>query len=428
MYTIFVDGEKIILYYFRRNGARPQPDPESGGWSVREKESFDEREPGQKASGIPGQRRGYPGKNNKREAVYMSKVFSEEEMKVRCVIPGARGRIDMPVFSAPITAKENMKRAIYDKNPLFMPSYRYYQNFTPRVVPDIEARGFIMDGGAPAQHPEGFKDMFGINWLFIPVAGGSMVEPGNPLMTDMNEWEEKVVWPDIDSWDWTGQAELSKEFIKQEELALVPTLMTGYFERMISMMDFEGAAMALIDEEQQEAVHGFLDKLADLYCRIIDKYLEYFPGIDGFTVHDDWGSQRAPFFSLDTVREMLVPPLSKVVKHVHSKGLFYDMHCCGQVEALLPAMIEAGVDSWSGQPMNDKAMLYHKYGKEILIGVETPDIPEDMPDAQVDEIAKKYVEEFMVPGAPAMIGFSSQILNPYFFEAVYRYSREKAGE
>ena len=188
----------------------------------------------------------------------MSKVFSEEEMKVRCVIPGARGRIDMPVFSAPITAKENMKRAIYDKNPLFMPSYRYYQNFTPRVVPDIEARGFIMDGGAPAQHPEGFKDMFGINWLFIPVAGGSMVEPGNPLMTDMNEWEEKVVWPDIDSWDWAGQAELSKEFIKQEELALVPTLMTGYFERMISMMDFEGAAMALIDEEQQEAVHDSL--------------------------------------------------------------------------------------------------------------------------------------------------------------------------
>ena len=41
---------------------------------------------------------------------------------------------------------------------------------------------------------------------------------------------------------------------------------------------------------------------------------------------------------------------------------------------------------------------------------------------------KKYVEECMGPGAPAMIGFSSQILNPYFFEAVYRYSREKAGE
>ena len=40
MYTIFVDGEKIILYYFRRNGARPQPDPESGGWSVGKKKAL----------------------------------------------------------------------------------------------------------------------------------------------------------------------------------------------------------------------------------------------------------------------------------------------------------------------------------------------------------------------------------------------------
>lgn len=133
------------------------------------------------------------------EVQHMSKGFSENEMEVRFVIPGARGRIDMPVYNAPITAAENMKRAIFDKNPLFMPSYRYYQNFTPRVVPDVEARGFIMDGGAPEQHPEGFKDMFGINWLFIPVAGGSMVEPGSPLLSDMNEWKEKVVWPDIDS-------------------------------------------------------------------------------------------------------------------------------------------------------------------------------------------------------------------------------------
>ena len=123
---------------------------------------------------------------------------------------------------------------------------------------------------------------------------------------------------------------------------------------------------------------------------------------------------------------MLVPHIKKVVEHVHSKGLFYDMHCCGQVEALIPAMIEAGVDSWSGQTMNNKVKLYHQYGEQIMIGVDTPDIPEDMPSRQIDEIARKYVDEFMISGAPAMIGFNSQILNPYFFEAVYRYSRIKA--
>ena len=51
-----------------------------------------------------------------------------------------------------------------------------------------------------------------------------------------------------------------------------------------------------------------------------------------------------------------------------------------------------------------------------------------MPKETVYEIARKYVEEFLQPGAPAMIGFNSQILNPVFFEAVYRYSRERLAE
>lgn len=354
--------------------------------------------------------------------------FSEKEMRVRYTVPGARGRIDLPIYDGPLTARDNMKAAIFDRNPAYMPNYRYYLNFTPRIVPDNEARGFIMDGGEPRRHPEGFKDMFGINWKFIELVGGAMVEPGEPLLDDMNEWEEKIVWPDVDSWDWEGQRKISENLVKNEELALVPTIMNGYFERLISMLDFENAAVALIDESQQDAVHAFLDKLADLYIKIIDKYLEYFPEIDGFCIHDDWGSQRAPFFSLDTVMEMLVPPMKKVAAHIHSKGRFYDMHCCGQVEALIPAMIAIGVDSWSGQPMNDKAKLYHQYGKDILIGVDTREIPADMPEEEVKQIAREFADEFFVPGAPGMVGFNSPIQNPLFFTYVYQYSREKCSE
>lgn len=349
------------------------------------------------------------------------------EMNVRYTVPGARGRIDLPIYSAPITAGENILKAIKEKKVMFLPDYRHYKNFTPRVVADNEARGFIMDGGVPEKHPEGFKDMFGVNWVFVEIAGGSMVEPGNPMLEDMNDWEEKLVWPDVDSWDWEGQKAISEQYVKKSELALIPTIMNGYFERLISLMDFEGAAMALIDEDQEEAIHKFLDKVADLYCKIIDKYVEYFD-IDGVCIHDDWGSQRAPFFSLDTAMEMLVPHIRKVTDHVHAKGLIYDMHCCGHVEALIPAMIAAGVDSWSGQPMNDKAKLYHEYGKDIMIGVDTPVIPADMPNEEVEALAKAYVDEFIQPGAIAMIGFGSQIQNPYFFEAAYKASREKCAE
>lgn len=90
------------------------------------------------------------------------KKFDEQEMKIRYTIPGRGGRIDMHIYNAPITARDNMKMAIKEKKAAFMPSYLYYQAFTPRIIPDNEARAFTVDGGTMLSHPEGFKDMFGI--------------------------------------------------------------------------------------------------------------------------------------------------------------------------------------------------------------------------------------------------------------------------
>ncbi len=355
-------------------------------------------------------------------------AFSEKEMTVRFVIPGRGRLIDYPIYDAPVTVRENFRMALLEKKARFMPAYQHILNFTPRVLPDDEARSAVYDGGGVVRHPEGFPDMFGIIWKFIEIAGGSMVEGGHPLLEDMNDWEEILVWPDVDSWDWPAQRRLSEEYVSNPEQPLVATILNGYFERMISMMDFEGAALALIDEDQQDAIHAFLDRLADLYIRIIDKLTAEYPETAGITIHDDWGSQRAPFFSLNTAMEMLVPHMRKVADHIHSKGLFYDMHCCGQVEALLPAMIAAGVDCWCGQPMNDQAMLFHKYGKDITIGINVPPITKEMSLDEIKARAKAFAEEFMEPGAVGMFGFNTTVENPVFYEYLYRYSRQRADE
>ena len=71
-------------------------------------------------------------------------------------------------------------------------------------------------------------------------------------------------------------------------------------------MEFESAAMALIDEDQQEYVHGLFSRLATfMTSSSATTPSTSTPTASHF--HDDWGSQRAPFFSLDTCREMLVP-------------------------------------------------------------------------------------------------------------------------
>jgi hypothetical protein len=41
-------------------------------------------------------------------------------------------------------------------------------------------------------------------------------------------------------------------------------------------MDFEGAIMAMVDEEQTDAVKAFFDKLSDLYIAILDRYLTHY--------------------------------------------------------------------------------------------------------------------------------------------------------
>ena len=349
--------------------------------------------------------------------------FSENELEVKYSLPNIRTNVDVPHFHSPVTAAENIKRAIFQKEAVFFPDWKDFRMLHPRVIPDTMARSSADDGGERIISPAA-ADMFGVEWVYIESAHGAMVRPGNPVLTDMNDWEEKITWPDIDEWDWEGQARLSEKIVSETELAIVPQLFTGYFERMLSLMDVDNACVALIDEDQEDAVKAFLDRLADLHIRIIDRLVQCFP-VDGISIHDDWGTQRAPFFSLETAQNILVPAHKKVADHIHELGLFYDFHCCGQVEELVPAMLEIGVDAWSGPPLNDKRKMYRLYGDRILLGVEPPAVSEDLPDDEAERLAAEFVDTFFEPGRPAMIGANSSIRNPKFYEAVYRYSREK---
>jgi len=334
-------------------------------------------------------------------------------------------------FKTPITPKENM-RLVYQKQlPLWIPSSADTRLFIPRIDPDNVARCLIMEAN-PLKPEEmvGGKDKHGIDWVYVPQVGGSMVRPGNPVLQDVNDWKKIVSFPDIESWDWEGSAKSNADYVNTDKFLIV-WIMTGFFERLISLMDFDNAALALIDEDQKDAIHELFDALADLYCRMVDKYQQYF-NVDALCLHDDWGSQRAPFFSLDTVMEMIVPHLKKVVDHCHSRGLFFDMHSCGKNELLVPAYIAAGVDSWSGQPMNDKAMLYEKYGDKIILGIDPKGsidmtkigtVPMATPEEAIQS-AKEFVQTYAPNYANKPVICGTYIGPAEFAETLYVESRK----
>lgn len=349
--------------------------------------------------------------------------FDPKELEVVRKIPGFLGGPDTPVYNFPVTLREGTI-ALYQRKPYWQITSLEQTIFCPKVNPDNIARAFVFDGYHMPPGEGGGKDMFGIEWEYVPQVGGSMVRPGKPFLSDANEWSEKVVWPDIDSWDWEGSAKVNEPYLDTPFFNMC-WFLNGWYERLISFMDFEGAIVAMIDEDQKDAVKDFFDKLSDFYIRLFDRYLTYFPHIDGFCIHDDWGSQKETFFSPATVEEMIVPYMKRVTDFIHSKGKFCDLHSCGQLLKQVPNMIAAGWDSWGGQAMNDTQRIYELYGDKIIISV-IPDMydPTTKTEEEQRAAARAYAEKYCDPLKPSAFSFyGAAIMTPVFREELYKQSR-----
>lgn len=352
--------------------------------------------------------------------------FNEKELEVVEVLPPNRGP-EFEVFSYPVTDREAYKRTFAGK-PVWILTGKEVQTFLPRVVPDYVARGFVVES-APFNPLEeaGGPDMFGIQWVYVPTAGGSMEDPNIPaILEDVNDWKEVIQFPDVDSWKWEEAAERNKGFLDDSK-AVQTWIFTGWFERLISFMGFENAAMALLDEDQRDALIELMDALSDTYIDIIDHYVKYFDHIDSFYIHDDWGSQQAPFFNPEVAREVIVPAMKKVTNHLHELGIIAEFHSCGNHGAQqIDNIVAAGWDVWAPQKMNDIDALWQAWGNRIVL---SPPIVQDAKALTEEELiaeADAHVATYCsTPGKPVVVNFNDQEnLLPAFRRELYIQSRQ----
>lgn len=354
--------------------------------------------------------------------------FREEELKIKEISQNFRGT-QVPVFHFPVSPKEEWKNMVQKKKPVWLNTNVEYMYFCPSVIPDNIARGMAGDGGKRIPDSEkGGKDMFGVEWVYVPSAGGSMEKPGvAPILDDIENWKEKIVFPDIDSWDWEGSAKINEELLKTDKFVYMPMVNGFTFERLISFMGFEDAAVALIDESQEDALKELLDATSDLYVKIIEKCCDYY-AVDGFVVHDDWGSQKAPFFSVDAGKELLVPYMKKVTDYIHARGKVAELHSCGCNERQIENYIAAGWDIWNPmENINDTHRLYEEYGDQIIIGVKADNYdPEKDSEEKIREKAREFVQKFCTdPEKICMVNrYSGSMITGCYAEELYKESRK----
>lgn len=340
--------------------------------------------------------------------------YTEKEKEIVDKLPGMFGGPDFPVRNTPVSPRENIAALFYDKHPYWMPDIREIRYLHPAVYNNNLGRGFGED----------ITDAFGVRWKWVAKVGGSIVEPGNPFLESANEWREKIKIPDIDAWDWEGAA---RENPVDTRYSWCFSFINGFwFERLISFMDFMYAAMALIDDDQVEAVKELFSELTDLGCRLVDKVCKTWPGLDLIEAHDDWGSQKAPFFSREVAEELFVPYMKRFTDRVHAWGRRALLHSCGHTEDRVECYIAAGFDMWAPQDMNDIESLYDKYGDKIVLCV----FPKETDLAQRSEeeqraAARAFADRFCQPGKPAILGLAAAArITPAFQDELYTYSRK----
>ena len=345
--------------------------------------------------------------------------FVEKELEIIGEIPGFfPGMPGTPFRNPPVTPRENLDSLFYEKKPFWIPTSMDMMMFSSNIYNKNLSRGMGAD----------MTDVFGIEWEWVPSAGGSIVRPGSPNMEDVNNWREFVKIPDVDAWDWAGEA---KEKKLDPRFSHHMSLVNGsWFERLISFMDFVPAAMALIDEEQIDAVKDLFQATTDMMKKVVDNLCENYPLLDYIQIHDDWGAQRSPFFSDETAYDIFVPYMKQFTDHVHSWGRKATLHSCGHIEDRIECIIDGGFDLWEPQDMNDIKKLYEQYGDKIVFGV-WPDKfdPAALSEEEQRAEARKFVDFYSQPGKPAILSiYGMWAMTPAFSDELYTYSRKKFAE
>jgi uroporphyrinogen decarboxylase len=121
---------------------------------------------------------------------------------------------------------------------------------------------------------------------------------------------------------------------------VVASIGWGLFERLWTIRGFENALIDLA--EDSPFVHELLDRLTDLYLSFIEDVADV--PADAILFGDDWGDQRGVIMGAARWRKLFKPRWQRLFAATHASGKLAMCHSCGSVAAIVPDLIEIGLD------------------------------------------------------------------------------------
>lgn len=259
-----------------------------------------------------------------------------------------------------MNCKENMEKIFNHEKPDWIP---HLGHDTYGIRDYIVERPIMTTG----------YDAWGCHWISCAESLGITHPDTKDLKLEyIDEWREKVQFPDLDNLDFTPMIEEAKAFTNRDEKMLQYVSLNGIFERTHTLMGFENAVCAALEDPEEYG--ALLEAIADHKIKLFQKVYDICQP-DILVYHDDMASQAAQFFSLDIYETYLFPQYKRIVDAARKMGYKHVVqHSCGKIEKLIPSWLSCGFDGWdSVMPCNNLAKIKEEYGDKIIFmpGLDT---------------------------------------------------------
>jgi uroporphyrinogen decarboxylase len=228
-----------------------------------------------------------------------------------------------------------------------------------------------------------FRDAFGAVWELKPGEDiGSVIE--YPLKQPSLAGYEFPEPDDIMELD-----EIPAFIEKNSHKFIIGAIGFSLYERAWILRGIEPILMDLA--ANSAFVEELFDRIVDFNIKITKRLCKF--DIDAFHYGDDWGQQHGLIMGPDMWRRLFKPRLRKMYDIVHAAGYPVSIHSCGDITAIIPDLIEIGVNMIC--PLQAEALdfdlLKREYGKYLTFwgGISTQKIlPYGTPDEVRAEIRR----------------------------------------
>jgi len=169
------------------------------------------------------------------------------------------------------------------------------------------------------------------------------------------------------------------------------------FEIMHALRRFEDVLMDIYDDTPE--INCLADLITDYWAEVITSQIK--AGADGIQFGDDFGTQQAMMFDLDTWRRFFKPRYARLIAPIKKAGMDVFFHSCGHTLPLVDDLADLGVNVfWPQMNVNDMTELSRRcrnrniclmlhFDRQKLMSFGTP--------REIDQAVKEAIERLGDP-------------------------------